>query len=140
MNRKVLLIEPDYKNKYPPMGLMKIATYFRRCKDDVRFFKGDLRDLAAKLLCEEFYAENQDFKLGKYFPEMTAYIRTGKQSHLDVIPAFSDDKLHERIAFFQKRYRRKEYPKFDIVAVTTLFTFTGTRQLKPLIQLNYFAQ
>ena len=103
MNRKVLLIEPDYKNKYPPMGLMKIATYFRRCHDDVRFFKGDLRDLAAKLLCEEFYSENQDFKLGKYFPEMTAYIRTGKQSHLDVIPAFSDDVLHERIAFFQRR-------------------------------------
>ncbi len=29
MNRKVLLIEPNYKNKYPPMGLMKIATYYR---------------------------------------------------------------------------------------------------------------
>ena len=42
MNRKVLLIEPNYKNKYPPMGLMKIATYYRMCGDDVRFFKGDL--------------------------------------------------------------------------------------------------
>lgn len=42
MNRKVLLIEPNYKNKYPPMGLMKIATYFRRCGDDVRFFKDAL--------------------------------------------------------------------------------------------------
>jgi len=123
MNRKVLLIEPAYKNKYPPMGLMKMATYFRRCGDDVRFFKGDLRDLAAKLLCEDFYAENQDFRFGKYFPEMTAYIRTGKQSHLDVIPLFSDDALHESIASFHKRYRRKDYPKFDIVAVTTLFTF-----------------
>ena len=47
MNRKVLLIEPNYKNKYPPMGLMKIATYYRMCGDDVRFFKGDLKMLAA---------------------------------------------------------------------------------------------
>ena len=52
MNRRVLLIEPNYKNKYPPMGLMKIATYYRRCKDDVRFYKGDLRTFAAQLLCE----------------------------------------------------------------------------------------
>ena len=29
MKRKVLLVEPNYKNKYPPMGLMKIATYYR---------------------------------------------------------------------------------------------------------------
>ena len=59
MNRKVLLIEPNYKNKYPPMGLMKIATYYRRCNDDVRFFKGDLKKFAAQLLCEEFCAETK---------------------------------------------------------------------------------
>ena len=35
MNRKALLLEPPYKNKYPPMGLMKLATYFRRYKDNV---------------------------------------------------------------------------------------------------------
>ena len=40
MKRKVLLIEPDYKNKYPPLGLMKLAMYFRQCGDDVRFYKG----------------------------------------------------------------------------------------------------
>lgn len=45
MSRKVLLVEPNYKNKYPPMGLMKIATYYRNLGDDVTFFKGDLRDL-----------------------------------------------------------------------------------------------
>ena len=32
--RKILLVEPNYKNKYPPMGLMKIATYYRRIGDE----------------------------------------------------------------------------------------------------------
>lgn len=38
--RKVLLVEPDYKNKYPPMGLMKISTYHKMLGDDVTFVKG----------------------------------------------------------------------------------------------------
>jgi len=37
---KVLLIEPDYKNKYPPMGLMKISTYHKNRGDYVIFYKG----------------------------------------------------------------------------------------------------
>ena len=36
--RKVLLLEPNYKNKYPPIGLMKLATYFRLRGDDVVFY------------------------------------------------------------------------------------------------------
>ena len=42
--RRILLIEPNYKNKFPPIGLMKMATYFRMRGDDVIFFKGELRD------------------------------------------------------------------------------------------------
>lgn len=43
MNKNILLIEPDYKNKYPPIGLMKIA-FFHKYKqhDNVRFAKGKL--------------------------------------------------------------------------------------------------
>ena len=37
---RVLLVEPNYKNKYPPMGLMKISTYHKMRKDEVRFVKG----------------------------------------------------------------------------------------------------
>ena len=37
---RVLLVEPDYKNKYPPMGLMKISTYHKMLGDEVRFVKG----------------------------------------------------------------------------------------------------
>lgn len=37
---KVLLIEPNYKNKYPPIGLMKISTYHKNRGDEVIFYKG----------------------------------------------------------------------------------------------------
>jgi hypothetical protein len=42
-NKKILLIEPSYKNKYPPLGLMKIAQYHgpRGKRDTVRFIKGE---------------------------------------------------------------------------------------------------
>ena len=138
MNRKVLLLEPNYKNKYPPMGLMKIATYFRRCGDDVRFFKGDLREFAARLLCEEFYENNKDFRLGKYFLNMTSYIRTGKQAYLEVIPNFVGTELQSSIEVYQKRCRKRDYPKFDIVCVTTLFTFYWKQTIETINTAKLF--
>jgi hypothetical protein len=43
--KNILLIEPSYKNKYPPLGLMKIAQYHgpRGKQDNVRFIKGEDR-------------------------------------------------------------------------------------------------
>lgn len=42
-NKNILLIEPGYRNKYPPLGLMKIAQYHGPGgkKDRVRFIKGE---------------------------------------------------------------------------------------------------
>ena len=42
-NKNILLVEPGYKNKYPPLGLMKIAQYHgpNGKKDNVRFVKGE---------------------------------------------------------------------------------------------------
>lgn len=47
--KKILLIEPDYKNKYPPLGLMKISTYHKQKGDKVIFYKGCLPDLQEQL-------------------------------------------------------------------------------------------
>lgn len=40
--RNILLIEPGYKNKYPPLGLMKIAQYHGPDgkRDNIKFIKG----------------------------------------------------------------------------------------------------
>jgi len=42
-NKNILLIEPGYRNKYPPLGLMKIAQYHgpNGKRDNVRFIKGE---------------------------------------------------------------------------------------------------
>jgi hypothetical protein len=41
--KNILLIEPGYRNKYPPLGLMKIAQYHgpEGMRDNVKFVKGE---------------------------------------------------------------------------------------------------
>jgi hypothetical protein len=49
-NKNILLIEPGYKNKYPPLGLMKIAQYHGPYgkNDRVRFVKGEDKSVLDK--------------------------------------------------------------------------------------------
>jgi hypothetical protein len=75
-NKRILLLEPGYKNKYPPLGLMKIAQYHgpRGKRDHVTFRKGPDRQLTMQpwdrvyvttLFSFEFHkiAETIDFAL-----------------------------------------------------------------------------
>lgn len=42
---RILLVEPGYKNKYPPLGLMKISTFHKLKCDEVVFCKGNSEEL-----------------------------------------------------------------------------------------------
>lgn len=52
----ILLIEPDYKNKYPPLGLMKISYFHKYILHDyVRFTKGKLPAALEKTKWDRVY-------------------------------------------------------------------------------------
>lgn len=144
MKRNILLLEPNYKNKYPPMGLMKIATYYRCRGDNVRFYKGNLKLLAAQLLLEEylksvniseFAIDNivDNFVKRRGTANIIEYIKTGKHAPLERIAAFSRSTneldecslkdLLKIFTIYRNKYKHEEYPKFDRVCVTTMFTF-----------------
>jgi Fe-S oxidoreductase len=142
--RDILLLEPNYKNKYPPMGLMKIATYYRCRGDNVRFYKGDLKLFAAQLLFEDYIANIKteksfadsiiySFIIKRGSSNIIEYIKTGKHAPLEIIAEFSRssidveecsvNNLIDALAYYRNRYKNEDYPKFDRVGVTTLFTF-----------------
>ena len=130
MNRKVLLVEPNYKNKYPPMGLMKLATYYRMVGDDVRFFKGDMRNLAVDLICEDLINHLSiifpDIFWKDYYPTLFEFVKLGKYAILENDTIFADELVLDIVKEYRKKYKEKEYfakPRFDKVGITTLFTF-----------------
>ncbi len=44
MNR-ILLVEPGYRSKFPPLGLLRISTYHKSCGDRVVFARGQVPEL-----------------------------------------------------------------------------------------------
>ena len=131
--RKVLLLEPNYKNKYPPIGLMKLATYFRLRGDDVVFYKGDLKEFVIRQITEECIEQltrvDDTIKWKLRADKIAAYIRYRKKEYLP--PIGVDDSefamfIYPWLEHYKKYYHSgeyKKYPKWDWVGVTTLFTF-----------------
>lgn len=131
--RKILLVEPNYKNKYPPMGIMKIATYYRELGDEVIFFKGDLKELVLdntyEELLKQLYANDDSVFWEEYKPVICEYIKTGRNSVLENIPLISENIIiYELLKYYRKYFRNQDYFKpenriYDRVGITTLFTF-----------------
>ena len=131
---KALLIEPNYNNKFPPIGLMKIATYHKNLGNwDVVFYKGDLKQFIIEQIADKCIAafnkidKTQDWYIRKDY--IFEYIKTRKSSALDAIGTEQSSKSEElrSIAIdFKDFYWKgtwKKYPEWDRVFVTTLFTF-----------------
>jgi len=134
--RNILLIEPRYKNKYPPIGLMKIATYHKMLGDRVTFYKGDVQAFIFNNIVEDCISKlkeiNFDCEFLKLRKEIETLIRTGHQTKLKAFlqQAVNDvNDLHQIevcLKHYMKYYKSKTYieePQWDRIYVTTLFTF-----------------
>ena len=132
--RKVLLLEPNYANKFPPIGLMKIATYYRNLGNwDIMFYKGDLKRFIIEQISEHCIEELTEFlvDIDWYLKKdvIVEYIRTRKKEHLDTLVdgnAELKDTIFPILSFYKDYYWKgtwKDNPEWDRVYVTTLFTF-----------------
>ena len=54
MDRNILLVEPGYPTKFPPLGLMKISSYHKELGDKITFFKG-IKDEAYYTYWDKIY-------------------------------------------------------------------------------------
>ena len=132
--RKVLLIEPNYSNKYPPVGLMKLATYYRNLGNwEVVFYKGDLKEFVIDRItdkCVEALTKIDSDVNWKYKKDpIYEYIRTRKKAAYDDIrvddssmSVLASAKIIEAKDYYWKGIW-KENPEWDRVGITTLFTF-----------------
>jgi len=145
MVRKILLIEPNYKNKYPPMGLMKIATYHKRLGDEVRFFKGEFKDFILEQIYEELLekliANDDTVMWTKYRSNIIQYISRGLSTEYVTLTSLTKSPLVvENLKYYRHYYNKKLYldnPKWDRVYISTLFTFYWEQTINTI---NLFKQ
>lgn len=131
--RNILLIEPNYKNKYPPIGLMKISTYHRILGDKVTFYKGDLKEFVLHQVYEDCLKKlhridkSINWKLKTHF--IKQYIKTRNSNLIEKLKSDKPEYnmlIQNVLTNFSNYYRKREYeknPKYDRIYVTTLFTF-----------------
>lgn len=155
--RNILLLEPGYKNKYPPIGLMKIATYHRMLGDKVTFFKGDVKEFVLEGIlvdCIERLEQIDDHINWKGRKKsIKQYIKTKQHKYLKevlaLVPMVFEDPnsqyplLEVWLQHFSDYYRKKKYqkePQWDRVYVTTLFTFYWKITIKTIEAAKYLVK
>jgi hypothetical protein len=131
--KKVLLLEPNYSNKFPPIGLMKLATYHKQLGYEVIFYKGDLKQFVIERIADKCIAtlaildNSIDWELRKDI--LIDFFRYRKKEFLQQLKLFDSEmellltvKVEEYRDYYHKGHWEKE-PEFDRVMITTLFTF-----------------
>ena len=132
--KKVLLIEPNYSNKYPPTGLRKLSTYYKNLGGwEVTFFKGDLKmfviERIADRCIEEFNYIDSTIDWFLKRDEFIEYIKTRKKEVIERLAIERSDMeliLLAKLDDWKNYYWKgtwKDNPEWDRVGVTTLFTF-----------------
>ncbi|MCP4401313.1 MAG: hypothetical protein GY801_28945 [bacterium] len=135
--RRILLLEPGYRNKYPPLGLMKLSAYHKNLGDTVVFLKGDyfkyfldekFEKCLAKIKQQDFDLENWE----AFECLIRDYLRVRRQAILEEILTLVPNGYFYTVENLLKHYAYNYSPerRWDRVYVTTLFTFYWKETIK----------
>lgn len=125
----ILLIEPDYKCKYPPLGLMKIAYYHKEHrKDTVWFCKGrlpeEISEQVKKQMRSSKYYKNKfpGDALEKHFEEVNDIIKNNlwDKVHVCTLFTFEYEKTIEAVDYAKELVGKENVYSGGIMA--TLMT------------------
>ena len=78
--KRVLLVEPDYYSCYPPLGLLKISSYYRTIDATIRYVRGI-------------------DQLGDFYPDTI---------EITSLFTYSRKQVHNAIEYYHKKYPRAE--------------------------------
>ena len=133
MVRNILLIEPNYKNKFPPIALMKLSTYHKMLGDHVVFYKGEFKDFILERISEKCVRKLTEIEpqgnWGSKKHYIYDFIKTRKKDYYASLQLDSYDcelLLGNWVIYYKDYYWKKLYlaePEWDRVMITTLFTF-----------------
>lgn len=146
--KNILLIEPKYKNKYPPLGLMKIATYHKMLGDDVTFYKGDIKELILQLVCDKCLNQLSAIDASIFWSDKAFLIKNfikSKKDQIfddkDIVGSINKSLITNCLLFYREYLSRKKYEQdtlFDRVYVTTLFTFDWKVVIETILFVKHF--
>lgn len=148
MPRNILLVEPNYKNKFPPVALMKFSTYHKRRGDNVVFFKGDIKSFilerVANKCIEKMSVVEPMVNWNDKRDVVIDYIRTKKDEYYEKLNLScyeTEQLLNSWITYYKDYYWKKWYTKpeereWDRILVTTMFTFYFDITVKTINELK----
>lgn len=135
--RRILLLEPGYRNKYPPLGLMKLSAYHKNLGDTVVFLKGNYSEYFLDETLEKCLAKIKqqgfDVKDWEAFECLVRdYLRFRRQAIREEILTLVPNGYFYTIENLLKHYAYHYSPerRWDRVYVTTLFTFYWKETIK----------
>ncbi|MCQ2344062.1 MAG: hypothetical protein MJ002_03950 [Paludibacteraceae bacterium] len=147
MKRNILLIEPNYKNKFPPVALMKLSTYHKRMGDNVVFYKGDIKDFIIYRIADKCINKLKTVDSSVYWASkkdiIFNFIKTRKKEYLETVNTNPNYKyflvIENWLLYYKDYFWKKQYlkePEWDRIFVTTLFTFYFDTTVKTINEVK----